>query len=98
MRKFKALTAALALLGVSALVASSATLAAPAAMPNMPNMPNMAMPAAPGGGAVKVPDPTKVVVIVDRDSNDIAVMDIATRKILGRTFLGNNVNPHMAMM
>jgi YVTN family beta-propeller protein len=36
--------------------------------------------------------------IVDRDSNDIAFMDIATRKIVGRTFLGNNVNPHMVMM
>jgi YVTN family beta-propeller protein len=47
---------------------------------------------------VKVPDPTKVVMIVDRDSNDIAFMDIATKKIVGRTFLGNNVNPHMVMM
>jgi len=36
--------------------------------------------------------------IVDRDSNDIAFMDIATKKIVGRTFLGNNVNPHMVMM
>src|SRR5499426_1410408 len=47
---------------------------------------------------VKVPDPTKVVMIVDRDSNDIAFMDIATKKIVGRTFLGNNANPHMVMM
>jgi len=47
---------------------------------------------------VKVPDPTKVVMIVDRDSNDIAFMYIATKKIVGRTFLGNNVNPHMVMM
>ena len=47
---------------------------------------------------VKVPDPTKVVMIVDRDSNDIAFMDIATKQIVGRTFLGNNVNPHMVMM
>src|SRR5215510_9290132 len=47
---------------------------------------------------VKVPDPTKVVMIVDRDSNDIAFMDIATKKIVGKTFLGNNVNPHMVMM
>ncbi|HLQ45315.1 MAG TPA: cytochrome D1 domain-containing protein, partial [Planctomycetaceae bacterium] len=47
---------------------------------------------------VKVPDPTKVVMIVDRDSNDIAFMDIASHKIVGRTFLGNNVNPHMVMM
>jgi len=47
---------------------------------------------------VKVADPTSVVMIVDRDSNDIAFMDIATKKIVGRTFLGNNVNPHMVMM
>src|SRR6187200_482412 len=47
---------------------------------------------------VKVPDPTKVVMIVDRDSNDLAFMDIATKKIVGKTFLGNNVNPHMVMM
>jgi len=47
---------------------------------------------------VKVADPTSVVLIVNRDSNDIAFMDIKTRKIVGRTFLGNNVNPHMAMM
>src|SRR3954463_12838398 len=47
---------------------------------------------------VKVQDPTTVVMIVDRDSNDIAFMDIATKKIVGRTFLGNNVNPHMVMM
>ena len=47
---------------------------------------------------VKVPDPTKVVMIVNRDSNDIAFMDIATRKMLGKVFLGNNVNPHMVMM
>src|SRR6266571_282534 len=47
---------------------------------------------------VKVPDPTSVVMIVNRDSNDIAFMDIKTRKIVGKTFLGNNVNPHMVMM
>src|SRR6476469_2672292 len=47
---------------------------------------------------VKVVDPTTVVMIVDRDSNDIAIMDSATKKIVGRTFLGNNVNPHMVMM
>jgi YVTN family beta-propeller protein len=48
--------------------------------------------------AVKIPDPTQVVMIVDRDSNDIAFMDIASKKIIGRVFLGNNVNPHMVMM
>jgi YVTN family beta-propeller protein len=47
---------------------------------------------------VKVPDPTQVVMIVNRDSNEIAFMDIKTKKIVGKTFLGNNVNPHMVMM
>ena len=47
---------------------------------------------------VKVSDPTSVVMIVNRDSNDIAFMDIKTRKVVGKTFLGNNVNPHMVMM
>jgi len=68
------------------------------AMPNMPNMPNMAMPAPASNKPVLVPDPTKVVMIVNRDSNEIAFMDIATKKIVGKTFLGNNVNPHMVMM
>jgi YVTN family beta-propeller protein len=36
--------------------------------------------------------------IVDRDSNDIGFMDIKTHKMIGKTFLGNNVNPHMVMM
>src|SRR5689334_13437326 len=47
---------------------------------------------------IKVADPTSVVMIVNRDSNDIAFMDIKSKKIVGRTFLGNNVNPHMVMM
>jgi YVTN family beta-propeller protein len=47
---------------------------------------------------VLVQDPTSVVMIVNRDGNDISFMDIKTRKIVGRTFLGNNVNPHMVMM
>jgi len=47
---------------------------------------------------VKITDPTSVVMIVNRDSNDIAFMDIKSRTIVGRTFLGNNVNPHMVMM
>jgi YVTN family beta-propeller protein len=47
---------------------------------------------------VKVADPTSVVMIVNRDSNDIAFMDIKSQKIVGKTFLGNNVNPHMVMM
>lgn len=45
-----------------------------------------------------IPDPSAVVIIVNRDSNEIAFMDIKTRKILAKTFLGNNANPHMAMM
>jgi len=47
---------------------------------------------------VKIADPTSVVMIVNRDSNDLAFMDIKTQKIVGRVFLGNNVNPHMVMM
>ena len=47
---------------------------------------------------VKVTDPTSVLMIVNRDSNDIGFMDLKTRKMIGRTFLGNNVNPHMVMM
>jgi YVTN family beta-propeller protein len=79
--------------GSSGLLVSSGSLAQPTAMPNM------AMPAL-GGAASKVlvPDPTKVVMIVNRDSNEIAFMDIATKKLVGKTFLGNNTNPHMVMM
>ena len=47
---------------------------------------------------VKITDPTSVVMIVNRDSNDIAFMDIKTNKLVGSVFLGNNVNPHMVMM
>ena len=47
---------------------------------------------------VKISDPASVVMIVNRDSNDIGFMDIKTRKMLGNVFLGNNVNPHMVMM
>jgi YVTN family beta-propeller protein len=47
---------------------------------------------------VNITDPTSVVMIVNRDSNDIAFMDRKTNKIVGKTFLGNNVNPHMVMM
>src|ERR1043166_2999371 len=47
---------------------------------------------------IKVTDPTSVVMIVNRDGNEIAFMDIKTKKMVGRTFLGNNVNPHMVMM
>ena len=47
---------------------------------------------------VKVSDPRSVLMIVNRDSNDIGFMDLKSRKMIGRTFLGNNVNPHMVMM
>ena len=47
---------------------------------------------------VKVTDPRSVLMIVNRDSNDIGFMDLKSRKMIGRTFLGNNVNPHMVMM
>ncbi|HLG60212.1 MAG TPA: cytochrome D1 domain-containing protein [Vicinamibacterales bacterium] len=47
---------------------------------------------------VKISDPTSVVMIVNRDSNDISFMDIKSRKMVGSVFLGNNVNPHMVMM
>src|SRR5262249_34785534 len=47
---------------------------------------------------VKITDPTSVVMIVNRDSNDLGFMDIKTKKVIGRVFLGNNVNPHMVMM
>jgi YVTN family beta-propeller protein len=47
---------------------------------------------------VKVTDPRSVLMIVNRDSNDIGFMDLKTKKMIGRTFLGNNVNPHMVMM
>ena len=88
------------LLAIS-LAASLAALAGPAlaqapAAPPAHNMANMPPPAS--GAKVLVSDPTSVVMIVNRDSNDIAFMDIKTKEILGRTFLGNNVNPHMVMM
>ncbi len=47
---------------------------------------------------IKISDPSSVVLIVNRDSNDLAFMDIKTHKIIGRVFLGKNVNPHMAAM
>jgi len=82
---------------LAALTAPVATHAQAApAQHNMANMP--ALPPVPAGKTVLVPDPTAVVMIVNRDSNDISFMDIKTKKMLGKTFLGNNVNPHMVMM
>jgi YVTN family beta-propeller protein len=57
-----------------------------------------ALAAGPAAQDVKVTDPRSVLMIVNRDSNDIGFMDLKTRKMIGRTFLGNNVNPHMVMM
>jgi YVTN family beta-propeller protein len=48
--------------------------------------------------SIKITDPTSVVMIVNRDSNDISFMDMKTKKMVGKVFLGNNVNPHMVMM
>ena len=47
---------------------------------------------------VKITDPASVVMIVNRDSNDLAFLDMKTKKLVGSVFLGNNVNPHMVMM
>lgn len=63
-----------------------------------PMPPGMEKHQAPSSAKTLVTDPDSVVMIVKRDSNDISFMDIKTKKILGRTFLGNNVNPHMVMM
>ncbi len=46
---------------------------------------------------IKITDPTSVLVIVNRDSNDLTFMDLESREFIGTVFLGNNVNPHMAM-
>jgi len=73
-----------------------ALLAAPALAQEHAAHEQLAVAAA--GRDVKITDPTSVVLIVNRDSNDIAFMDIATNKLVGSAFLGNNVNPHMAMM
>lgn len=63
-----------------------------------PPMPGMNMSDSKSSGPVKVTDPASVVMIVNRDSNSIAFIDIKTNKLVGTTFLGNNVNPHMVMM
>ena len=58
----------------------------------------IAAAARPEAQGVKITDPTSVVMIVNRDSNDIGFMDIKTKKMIANVFLGNNVNPHMVMM
>jgi YVTN family beta-propeller protein len=47
---------------------------------------------------IKISDPRSVVMIVSRDSNEIGFMDIKSHNMVGKVFLGNNVNPHMVMM
>lgn len=47
---------------------------------------------------MKTTDPTSVLLIVNRDSNEIGFMDLKTHKMIGKTFVGNNVNPHIVMM
>ncbi|MGE0114992.1 MAG: hypothetical protein AB7T07_08940 [Steroidobacteraceae bacterium] len=95
MFKAKTFIAACSLGLISGSVAIPASAADSPAMPA--NMPGMKMSSA-TGGAVKIADPTSVVMIVNRDSNDIGFMDIKTKKMIGNVFLGNNVNPHMVMM
>ena len=42
--------------------------------------------------------PNDMVVITNRDSSDIALIDQKTDQIMGRVSLGDLTNPHMAMM
>lgn len=85
---------------VGAVALLIAAMAIPLGLPAAENgaMPGMKMPAVATGADIKIADPTSVVMIVNRDSNDISFMDIKSKKIVGSTFLGNNVNPHMVMM
>jgi YVTN family beta-propeller protein len=80
------------ILALSGLIAVSIAGNAPAAEDT--KAPGMQMKTSASAGV----DPTSVVMIVNRDSNDIAFMDIQTRRIIKSVFLGNNVNPHMVMM
>jgi len=77
------------------IVMASLSLTASAAENDGAEAPKMSMRAR---GPTVLEDPTTVVMIVNRDSNDIAFMDIKTRRIIKSVFLGNNVNPHMVMM
>lgn len=46
---------------------------------------------------MKTTDPTSVLLIVNRDSNEIGFMDLKTHKMIGKTFVGNNVRLYMAV-
>ncbi len=50
------------------------------------------------GPTSRSPIPTSVVMIVNRDSNDIGVHGHQDQQDDRQRFLGNNVNPHMVMM
>jgi len=66
--------------------------------PLFPVLCAIAIPAEAAAKEVGITDPASVVLIVNRDSNDIGFMDIDTQRMIGKVFLGHNVNPHMAMM
>lgn len=82
----------------SIILAAAGIAIAHGAIAQMANMPGMSKHPVSGTQKAIVNDPASVMMIVNRDSNDIAFMDLKTRKMIGKTFLGNNVNPHMAMM
>jgi len=82
----------------SIILAAAGIAMAHGATAQMANMPSMSGHPVSSTQKAIVNDPASVMMIVNRDSNDIAFMDLKTRKMIGKTFLGNNVNPHMAMM
>lgn len=82
---------------ISAFMTSAVGAILPSAAAHAAEAP-MSMQSMPAHAGAVISDPTSVVLIVNRDSNDIGFMDINTHKMLGSVFLGNNVNPHMAMM
>lgn len=47
--------------------------------------------------AADVPDIRDVVLVVNRDSNDISFVSVKTREVVGRVHLADWANPHMAM-
>ena len=83
---------------ISTLAAIACAIAVSAPLPAQDHTQHATGPNAAAGRPVMITDPASVVLIVNRDSNDIGFMDIATHKMIGSVFLGNNVNPHMAMM
>lgn len=47
--------------------------------------------------AAEMPDPREVVLVVNRDSNDVTFISTQTHKMVGRVHLGDFMSPHMAM-